>query len=120
MVNISPSAQAETTYDYETTIDLKECLEESFNTSMLEDNYTCPVIRELVSSLNLTCANFTQTIRHTTVGKRDGMNILGIIIFSVTFAIALSRQAGGRQVVAAIGVLNEAIMKLVALVMWWV
>ena len=47
------------------------------------------------------------------------MNILGIIVFTIAFSIVLGRLGpDGRKIVNAIGVLNEAIMKLVSLVMW--
>lgn len=86
--------------------------------SSLNDTNSCSSIRNYVSLFNISCSNFTSTVREVAVTKRDGMNILGIIVFTVAFAIVLSRQPGGRQVVEAIGVLNEAIMKLVSLVMW--
>lgn len=54
-----------------------------------------------------------------TVGSRDGMNVLGIIIFSIAFSIVLSRLGTeGQKIVHAVGILNEAIMKLVTVVMW--
>ena len=47
------------------------------------------------------------------------MNILGIIVFTVAFALCLGHLGeDGRRLVNSIGVLNEAIMKLVTLVMW--
>ena len=47
------------------------------------------------------------------------MNVLGIIIFSVSFAVVLSRMGTeGQRIVGVISTLNEVIMKLVTLVMW--
>ena len=68
---------------------------------------------------NLTCENATIPIRHVVVGTREGMNILGIIVFSIAFAIVLSRTGTeGRKIVGVISTLNEVIMKLVTMVMW--
>ncbi len=110
--------QDQTTYTHETVTNYYRCLESSFNMSFLNDTNSCSSIRDYVTLFNISCSNFTQTARHAVVTKRDGMNILGIIVFTVAFAIVLSRQPGGRRVVEAISVLNEAIMKLVSLVMW--
>ncbi len=53
------------------------------------------------------------------MGSREGMNILGIIVFTIAFGVTLGQLgAEGRRIVHAIGVLNNAIMKLVSLVMW--
>lgn len=98
--------------------DFYRCLENNVNMSTLNDNNSCSSIRNYVDVNNISCSNFTQILRQVSVTKRNGMNILGIIVFTVAFAIVLSRQPGGRRVVEAIGVLNEAIMKLVSLVMW--
>ena len=47
------------------------------------------------------------------------MNVLGIIVFSVLFAVVLSRMGTeGQRIVGVISTLNEVIMKLVTLVMW--
>ena len=53
------------------------------------------------------------------LGTRDGMNILGVIVFTIAFAVVLSSLGEDAQpFVKVIGVLNDAIMKLVAIVMW--
>ena len=53
------------------------------------------------------------------LGTRDGMNILGVIVFTIAFAIVLSSLGeNAQQFVKVIGVLNDAIMKLVTIVMW--
>ena len=69
--------------------------------------------------LNLDCVNATETNRRITLGTREGMNVLGIIVFSVSFAVVLSRMGTeGQRIVGVISTLNEVIMKLVTLVMW--
>ena len=70
--------------------------------------------------MNVTCENATEYDRRfVLIGSREGMNVLGIIVFTIAFGIMLGKLGpDGRKVVKAIGVLNEAIMKLVSLVMW--
>ena len=50
----------------------------------------------------------------------DGMNILGIITFTIAFSIALGMLEKGQVIIGAISTLNEAIMKLIAFIMWYV
>ena len=78
----------------------------------------CSQAEDWVKNFSLSCDNSTKVMWSVSVGTRDGMNVLGIIVFSIAFAIVLGRVTGGRKIVQAIAVLNEAIMKLVALIMW--
>lgn len=129
--------QAETSYLTESVTDYNACLS-LYNmssrdvTSTLSSQFsdqsnstsagsaTCVEIQEFIRQLNLSCENTTRTDQHYRhLGTREGMNVLGIIIFTIAFGITLGRQGeGGRKIVQAIGVLNEAIMKLVNLIMW--
>ena len=71
----------------------------------------------MVESLGLDCQN--ASVRRLSVGTRDGMNVLGIIVFSIVFSIFLSRMGErSRPIVEAIATLNEVIMSIVRLVMW--
>ena len=81
---------------------------------------TCSRIQDFIQELGLSCENATEyNRRYINVGKREGMNILGIILFTIAFGIVLGRQGpDGRNIVKTFGVLNEVIMKLVSLVMW--
>lgn len=86
------------------------------NSSELFNDH-CAIIKDeltergLIDSCNVTRAK--QTI------SRSGMNILGIITFTVAFSLALSSLGrAGKDIVRTIAVLNEAIMKLVMAVMW--
>lgn len=73
----------------------------------------------MIESLNLNCANATKTVKTVSLGTRDGMNVLGIIVFTIVFAIFLSRLGErSRPVVEAIGTCNEVIMSIVKLIMW--
>ena len=106
-------------YSFENVTDYIQCLNNNFNMSEFNDSTSCQVIRDYIIDYNVTCANSTQLIRHISIVPRDGMNILGIIVFTIAFSIVLGRLGpDGKKIVDAIGVLNEAIMKLVALVMW--
>ena len=106
--------QAQTSYNDEVVTSWRDCLEQ-YN----ETFTNCSAAVEMVESLELDCRNATKSLRSVSVGTRDGMNILGIIVFSITFSIFLSRMGErGRGIVEAIATLNEVIMSIVRLVMW--
>ena len=82
-------------------------------------NNSCQSIKEYIVDMDLNCSEATSNLQHIKLGERRGMNILGIIVFTVAFALCLGHLGeDGRTIVSSIGVLNEAIMKLVTLVMW--
>ena len=95
---------------------------DTVNSSNTSDLTQCQDIKAYISDNNIDCSNATEyNKRSVELGTRGGMNILGIIVFTVAFAITLGRLGEeGQKVVKSIGVLNEAIMKLVTLVMWYV
>ena len=95
---------------------------DTVNSSNSSDLTQCQDIKAYISDNNIDCSNATEyNKRSVELGTRGGMNILGIIVFTVAFAITLGRLGEeGQKVVKSIGVLNEAIMKLVTLVMWYV
>ena len=108
--------QSETYYTYENVTDFRQCLEDS---NITIANSSCQSIKEYIVDMDINCSQATNNIRSIKLGTREGMNILGIIVFTVAFAITLGHLGEeGRKVVKSIGVLNEAIMKLVTLVMW--
>ena len=94
----------------------------SWKDCVLQNNETftnCSAAEELVRDMGLDCHNATREVHTLSVGTRDGMNILGIVVFSIVFAIFLSRLGEqGRKVVEAIAAVNEVIMSLVRLIMW--
>ncbi|XP_071953414.1 excitatory amino acid transporter 3-like [Antedon mediterranea] len=50
----------------------------------------------------------------------DSMNILGIVVFAIVFGVAIARVGeDGKVVVNFFGATNEAIMKLVTVIMWY-
>jgi Na+/H+-dicarboxylate symporter len=81
---------------------------------------SCSDVQQYFQEMNLSCANATIVNRRfISVGNREGMNVLGIIVFTIAFGIVLGRQGEeGRKIVHAIEVLNTVVMKLVSLVMW--
>lgn len=95
---------------------------DTVNSSNTSDLTLCVDIKAYIYDNNIDCTNTTEyNKRSIELGTRGGMNILGIIVFTVAFAITLGRLGEeGQKVVKSIGVLNEAIMKLVTLVMWYV
>lgn len=91
---------------------------------LLSDNSTkqatCSMVQQYFEEMNLSCADATADNKHfISLGNREGMNVLGIIMFTVAFGIVLGRQGEkGREIIQAVGVLNTVIMKLVSLIMW--
>ena len=105
---------------YENVTDFRKCLEAT-NVSLTNNSLVCQDIKDYVRDNSVNCSDATESKRTIKLGTRQGMNILGIIVFTVAFAITLGRLGDeGQKVVKSIGVLNEVIMKLVTLVMWYV
>ena len=94
----------------------------SWKECILQNNETftnCTAAREDINAMALDCHNATKTIKTVRVGSRDGMNILGIVTFSIVFAMFLSRLGEqGKKVVEIVKVLNEVVMLLVKFIMW--
>ena len=106
--------QAQTIYSDERVTSWKDCLRKNNETFT-----NCSAAVDMVESLQLDCRNATKFVRSVSVGTRDGMNVLGIILFTIVFAIFLSRTGErGRPIVAAFATLNEVIMSIVKLIMW--
>ncbi len=106
--------------------DFNKCLEMN-NISMVADNFTegnssfsnCADIKSYIEENGLSCDDATVLYLSVTPGTRDGMNILGIIVFTIAFGIVLGQLGPeGRRLVKVIGTLNQAIMRLVSIVMW--
>lgn len=77
----------------------------------------CPEKKQQLTDLDLIDSCLTTRAKRSVT--RNGMNILGIITFTIAFSFALSSLGRpGQEIVRAIAVLNEAIMKLVMAVMW--
>ncbi|BFZ09489.1 hypothetical protein BsWGS_12528 [Bradybaena similaris] len=78
------------------------------NASISDSNQTVVVIREEV----------TKWVR--TYPMNDGVNVLGIITFCTAFGILISNmEARGKIMIDFFSVLNEIIMKMVIMVMWY-
>ncbi|KAI9540425.1 Excitatory amino acid transporter 5 [Dissostichus eleginoides] len=59
-------------------------------------------------------------IMKTSPGTSEGMNVLGIVIFSATMGIMLGRMgANGSALVNFCQSVNEAVLKIVAIVIWY-
>ena len=110
-------SQTKTQYRYEYIMDYAACADSlGINTT----NMNCSsIIDELDMSANLTCASNVIVKRNRVLVHTEGMNILGIITFAIAFAIALGLlNERGQVIVGVISTLNEAIMKLIAFIMW--
>ena len=108
--------QAETQYKTEYVVNFTSCAVGCNLTR--QDNVTCAVFRSVLATTNCSCTNSTFVQTRSLVTK-TGTNFLGIIVFSVGFAVALSHGGNqGRAVIAAIATMGAAIMKLITLIMW--
>ena len=55
------------------------------------------------------------------VKKIDGMNVLGLVVFSIFFGVIIGRMGTrGKPLIDLFDALCEATMKLVTLVIWYV
>lgn len=55
------------------------------------------------------------------IASEGGMNVLGLVVFSIVFGIVLGRMGDkGTPLKAFFETLNEVVMKMVTLVMWYV
>lgn len=75
------------------------------------------------SIFNLT--NATQEIAHEEIipisGTTNGVNALGLVVFSMCFGLIIGNmKEEGQALRDFFDSLNEAIMRLVAIIMWWV
>ena len=75
------------------------------------------IVDELIDQ---NCDADVTVVRSRVLVHTDGMNILGIITFTIAFSIALGMLEKGQVIIGAVSVLNEAIMKLIAFIMWYV
>ena len=111
--NLVSATFSQTRTQYVYTVDWTACAE-SYNLTF-SDNTNCSNISSELEEYGANCT----AIREKVVGTHDGINILGIIVFVIGFTIALTWVGEeGRKIVRVLAVLNEAIMKMVAFIMW--
>lgn len=82
----------------------------SYNTSFsnMTDNYTTIIVTE------------KKMVEKRKIEYGDGINVLGLIGFCVGFAVYLSKMGErGRVMVQFFDILNEIIMKMIVLIMWY-
>ena len=93
-------------------MDFRECA------SYLRINITemnCTAIKEELTFYNISSCG----MQRKTLVTVDGMNILGIVVFSLCFAISLGLLGErGQNVISLVAIMNDAIMKLVTFIMW--
>ncbi|TSS97565.1 Excitatory amino acid transporter 5 [Bagarius yarrelli] len=73
-----------------------------------------------IQSFSLDLTPSPDVVFRTLPGTSDGMNVLGIVIFSAAMGIMLGRMGpNGSVLVKFCQSLNEAVLKLVAIVIWY-
>lgn len=73
-----------------------------------------------IQSFSLDLTPPPDVVLRTLPGTSDGMNVLGIVIFSATMGIMLGRMGpNGSALVNFCQSLNEAVLKIVAIVIWY-
>ncbi|CAL8366011.1 unnamed protein product [Boreogadus saida] len=73
-----------------------------------------------VQSFSLDLTPPPDVVMRTSPGTSEGMNVLGIVIFSATMGIMLGRMGpNGSALVNFCQSLNEAVLKIVAIVIWY-
>ncbi|GAA6090983.1 solute carrier family 1 member 7a isoform X2 [Tachysurus ichikawai] len=73
-----------------------------------------------IQSFSLDLTPPPDVVFKTLPGTSDGMNVLGIVIFSATMGIMLGRMGpSGSALVNFCQSLNEAVLKIVAIVIWY-
>ncbi|KAG7329673.1 hypothetical protein KOW79_005895 [Hemibagrus wyckioides] len=73
-----------------------------------------------IQSFSLDLTPPPDVVFRTLPGTSDGMNVLGIVIFSATMGIMLGRMGpNGSALVNFCQSLNEAVLKIVAIVIWY-
>ncbi|XP_051984731.1 excitatory amino acid transporter 5-like [Xyrauchen texanus] len=73
-----------------------------------------------VQNFSLDLTPLPDVVFRTLPGTSEGMNVLGIVIFSATMGIMLGRMGpNGSALVNFCQSLNEAVLKIVAIVIWY-
>ncbi|VDN60422.1 unnamed protein product [Dracunculus medinensis] len=78
------------------------------------------ILKKNTTELQLAISNGSMSILKPTVEYTAGMNVLGIIVFCIAFGIVLSQLGEqARVMVEFFAVMDQVIMKLVMMVMWY-
>ncbi|KAM5138227.1 excitatory amino acid transporter 2 [Mantella aurantiaca] len=82
-------------------------------------NVTDSFLAVMNDTLNETVASTTEEIKKK-LEYKDGMNVLGVIGFFIAFGIAMGKMGEqARLMVEFFNILNEIVMKLVTMIMWY-
>ncbi|XP_039261365.1 excitatory amino acid transporter 3-like [Styela clava] len=86
-------------------------------------------VSELLNMTGMTTASPTeppvtemveQVVDYKIVGEyKLGVNVLGLITFCITFGIIIGKLEGGQLLVQFFSIFNEAVMKMVKIVIWY-
>ncbi|XP_011403916.1 PREDICTED: excitatory amino acid transporter 2-like [Amphimedon queenslandica] len=118
MRNIIPDNLFQATFSqtrtvYSSVIDYNDCANSlGYNQSNIS-NLSCSQLADLLEGENC------QLKKVSSLTHQEGMNILGIITFTIAFSIVLSTLGSEAEgFLKVITVLNDAVMKLITLIMW--
>ncbi|XP_040184019.1 excitatory amino acid transporter 2 isoform X2 [Rana temporaria] len=82
-------------------------------------NVTDSFMAAINDTVNVTMVKTTEEIKKK-LEYKDGMNVLGVIGFFIAFGIAMGKMGEqARLMVEFFSILNEIIMKLVTMIMWY-
>ncbi|XP_060092057.1 excitatory amino acid transporter 1 [Heteronotia binoei] len=108
---------------------LVEACFKQFKTNYEERTYKAPVVQNESSVLAAIINNVTEAVENLTQLKKEvipvpgavnGVNALGLVVFSLSFGLVIGNmKEQGRALRDFFDSLNEAIMRLVALIMWY-
>ncbi|XP_077203101.1 excitatory amino acid transporter 1 [Paroedura picta] len=108
---------------------LVEACFKQFKTNYEERTFKAPVVLNESSVLAAIINNVTEAVENLTQLKKEvipvpgavnGVNALGLVVFSLSFGLVIGNmKEQGRALRDFFDSLNEAIMRLVALIMWY-
>ncbi|XP_074662813.1 excitatory amino acid transporter-like isoform X2 [Tubulanus polymorphus] len=105
---------------YTTKYVQKEVKEDVINASLANLTTTTTEIIPTVAGSPENITNTTQYIKIKKVGTVDGMNVLGVVCFSIIFGIVLGQMGEAAQLmVDFFMVLNEVVMRIVQIIIWY-
>uniref|UniRef100_A0A3P8X0N9 Amino acid transporter n=1 Tax=Cynoglossus semilaevis TaxID=244447 RepID=A0A3P8X0N9_CYNSE len=77
-------------------------------------------VQTVVKTVSVLGLNQTEPVGQKTLEYKWGMNVLGVIGFFITFGICMSRMGErGKMMCDFFNILNEIIMSMVSLIMWY-
>ncbi|XP_060077404.1 excitatory amino acid transporter 1-like [Ylistrum balloti] len=117
--DVEPSGESKIVEPADTFLDL---LRQAFPSNLIEACFSKPVTEQVLKvEENINGSNVNATaVYDPVVEMKSGMNVLGIVVFSIFFGIIIGRLGSkGKPLVALFESLCEATMVLIKLVIWY-